>query len=143
MYITFIKQTDYNRRSYSAGASLNVPDATGREFIKTGYAIENVAMSIQSATVNRSAEFVVLQNIEDTLEALQELTACLATLASAMSSGAPALRVMPIGSVSTAVTGTLAVSSIANFGTGIPAKETVDDMNNMVVTLANIQNVTA
>jgi hypothetical protein len=63
-----------------------------------------------------------------------------------MNAGAPALRTTPIASVSTAVTGTLTavttVGTITNFGTSIPAKEMADDMNNLIVTMANINNVT-
>lgn len=78
-------------------------------------------------------------------ETLQELTSRLMVLGSMANSGAPALRVIPIASVSTAVTGavTVASTSITNFGTGVPAKEMSDDMNNVLVTLANIQNATA
>lgn len=74
---------------------------------------------------------------------LQELSQRLAPLASAMNSGAPALRTTPIASVSTAVTGTVTASSLTNFGTGIPASEMAHDMNNMTAVLANINNVTA
>ena len=80
-------------------------------------------------------------------ETLQELTARLTVIASMSNAGAPALRVIPIASVSTAVTGsvtaTVASTSITNFGTGVPAKEVADDMNNLMVTLANINNASA
>lgn len=77
-------------------------------------------------------------------ETLQELTARLAVLASMANSGAPALRTIPIASVSTAVTGSLtSVATLTNFGTGVPAKDVADDMNNLLVTLANINNTTA
>lgn len=76
---------------------------------------------------------------------LQELNARLMVIAGMANAGAPALRVIPIGSVSTAVTGavTVASTSITNFGTGTPAKEVADDINNQMVTLCNINNVTA
>ena len=60
--------------------------------------------------------------------------------------GAPALRVIPIASVSTAVTGTVAVSAVTNltnFGTGTPAKEVADDINSQMIHICNINNVTA
>lgn len=79
-------------------------------------------------------------------ETLQILTQRLEVIAGMANAGAPALRTIPIASVSTAVTGTVAVSAVTNltnFGTGIPAKETVDDINNTVVTLANINNAVA
>lgn len=76
---------------------------------------------------------------------LNELSARLAVLAGMANSGQPALRTIPIASVSTPVTGTLTgvttVGTITNFGTGVPAKEMSDDMNNLVVTIANINNV--
>lgn len=85
--------------------------------------------------------------LSELVETLQELTARLDTLASMANSGAPALRVIPIASVSTAVTGsvtaTVASTSITNFGTGIPAKEMADDINNYTAIVANINNVTA
>lgn len=91
---------------------------------------------------------------QDTLyelvQTLQELSQRLAPLASAMNAGAPALRTIPIASVSTAVTGSVTatvastvVSSLTNFGTGIPAKEMADDINNYTAIVANINNVTA
>lgn len=93
--------------------------------------------STKSSDVNILAELI---------KTLNELTSRLDVLAGMANSGAPALRVAPISSVSTAVTGsvtaTVASTSITNFGTGIPAKEMSDDMNNMVAILGNINNVT-
>ena len=88
---------------------------------------------------------------QDTLanlvETLQELNARLTVLTGMANAGAPALRTIPIASVSTAVTGsvtaTVASTSITNFGTGIPAKEMADDINNYTAIVANINNVTA
>lgn len=76
---------------------------------------------------------------------LQELNARLMVIAGMANAGAPALRVIPIASVSTAVTGsvTVASTSITNFGTGIPASEMAHDMNNMTAVLANINNANA
>lgn len=80
-------------------------------------------------------------------ETLQELTARLQVLTGMANAGQPALRVAPISSVSTAVTGTLTgvttVTNLTNFGTASPAKEVADDMNNLTVTLANINNAVA
>lgn len=78
-------------------------------------------------------------------QTLQELTARLAVLASMANAGQPALRIIPVGTtaVSGSVTATVASTSITNFGTGVPAKEVSDDINNMMVTLANINNASA
>lgn len=88
-----------------------------------------------------------LATLNSLIETLRSLVAVLSPLGGAMNAGAPALRTTPIASVSTAVTGTLTavttVGTITNFGTGIPAKEMADDINNFTVTLANINNVTA
>lgn len=81
--------------------------------------------------------------LNELVETLQELNARLMVLAGMANAGQPALRTIPIASVSTAVTGTLtAVTSLTNFGTGVPAKEVADDMNNLMITMANINNVT-
>lgn len=87
---------------------------------------------------------------QDTLyelvQTLQELNQRLAPLAAAMNSGAPGLRVTPNAAtlpVSGTVTATVASTSITNFGTGIPASEMAQDMNNMTAVLSNINNVTA
>lgn len=96
-----------------------------------------------SADVNENGELLV------SASDLQQMVQLLAQLVSAMNAGAPALRTIPIASVSTAVTGSVTatvastvVSSLTNFGTGIPAKEMADDMNNMAVQLSNINNIT-
>lgn len=87
------------------------------------------------------------ETLNELIETLNELNARLTTLAGMANAGQPALRVIPIASVSTAVTGsvtaTVASTSITNFGTGVPAKEVADDMNNLMVTLANINNASA
>jgi hypothetical protein len=93
------------------------------------------------------ATVVNQETLEVLVGTLQELVARLAVIASMANAGAPALRVIPIASVSTAVTGsvtaTVASTSITNFGTGVPAKEVADDINNMMITLANINNASA
>lgn len=77
-------------------------------------------------------------------ETLQELTARLTVLASMANSGQPALRTIPIASVSTAVTGsvtaTVANASILSIGSGATVSNA---MNNTLVTLANINNASA
>jgi len=79
------------------------------------------------------------------IETLNELNARLTVLAGMANSGAPALRTIPIASVSTAVTGTITavttVGTVTNFGTGIPASEMAHDINNTTAVLANINNV--
>lgn len=89
-----------------------------------------------SAEVNSNNELLV------SASDLQQIGQLLTQLVSAMNAGAPALRTIPIASVSTAVTGSVTVSSLTNFGTGIPASEMAHDMNNMTVQLANINNIT-
>ena len=81
---------------------------------------------------------------------LQELNHRISFLAGLANAGAPALRTIPIASVSTAVTGTVTatvastvVSSLTNFGTGIPASEMAHDINNQTAVLANINNASA
>lgn len=80
-------------------------------------------------------------------ETLQFLAVRLEVLASMANAGAPALRVIPIASVSTAVTGsvtaTVASTSITNFGTGVPATTVAWSQQNLLATQANINNATA
>ncbi len=86
------------------------------------------------------------ETLYELVQTLQELNARLMVIAGMANAGAPALRVIPIASVSTAVTGTVAVSAVTNltnFGTSTPAKEVAEDINNQMVTLCNINNVTA
>lgn len=75
---------------------------------------------------------------------LQELTARLEVLAGMANAGQPALRVIPIASVSTAVTGsvTATVSSMTNMGT-VPATTVAWANQNLLATQANINNATA
>lgn len=79
-------------------------------------------------------------------ETLQELTARLAVLAGMASSGQPALRVIPIASLSTAVTGSLTtvttVGSLTNIG-AVPATVVAWSQQNLLATQANINNATA
>lgn len=73
---------------------------------------------------------------------LQELTARLEVLAGMANSGQPALRVIPIASVSTAVTGSVVVSSMTNIG-AVPATTVAWANQNLLATQANINNATA
>jgi len=80
---------------------------------------------------------------------LQELTARLEVLAGMANAGQPALRVIPIASVSTAVTGSVTatvastvVSSMTNMGT-VPATTVAWANQNLLATQANINNATA
>lgn len=85
------------------------------------------------------------QLMAELIETLNELNARLMVLAGMANSGQPALRTIPIASVSTAVTGsvtaTVASTSITNFGTGYPATEVSHDINNYTAIVANINNV--
>lgn len=82
-------------------------------------------------------------------ETLQELTARLTVIASMANSGAPALRVIPIASVSTAVTGSLTtagtVSTVASLTAlgAVPGTLVGNAQNNVLVELANINNAVA
>lgn len=98
-----------------------------------------------STSTKQDSQIALETTLNSLVETLQELTSRLAVIASMANAGQPALRVIPIASVSTAVTGTVTVAStsITNFGTGIPASEMAHDMNNMTAVLGNINNVTA
>jgi hypothetical protein len=75
------------------------------------------------------------------LEAIHAMTARLSVLASAMNAGAVALRIIPIASVATSVSGSLTtVTGITNLG-GVPAYTTSVAQQNMNAVLSNIQNV--
>ncbi len=107
---------------------------------------ENGQVKTVGAAPVGGATSVNQDTLNSLIETLQELVQRLAPLASAMNAGAPALRTTPIASVSTAVTGTVAVSAVTNltnFGTGIPASEMAHDMNNQTAILANINNASA
>lgn len=89
---------------------------------------------------SNSTQQVTLNSL---VETLQELNTRLTVLASMSNAGAPALRTIPIASVSTAVTGTVtatvANASILSIGSGATVSNA---MNNTLTTLANINNVT-
>lgn len=103
-----------------------------------------VDTSLLSTSAKQTEQTALLTTLNSLIETNNYLTQFLSQLTGAMNSGAPALRTTPIASVSTAVTGTLTavttVGTITNFGTAIPAKEMADDMNNLIVTMANINN---
>lgn len=103
-----------------------------------------------ATAANQVAQSALLTAISSLIETNNTLVQRLEQLGSAMNAGAPALRVVVLTGSTTAVTGSLTsagtvttVGSITNFGTGVPAKEMADDMNNLIVTMANINNVTA
>ena len=76
-------------------------------------------------------------------ETLQFLAVRLEVLAGMANAGQPALRVIPIASVSTAVTGSVTVGTLTNFGTGVPANVVAWANQNLLSTQANINNATA
>lgn len=103
-----------------------------------------------ATSIKQDEQTALITTLNSLIETNNYLVQFLTQLTGAMNSGQPALRTIPIASVSTAVTGSVTatvastvVSSVTNFGTGIPAKEMADDMNNLMVTMANINNVTA
>lgn len=102
--------------------------------------------SLLATGAKQDSQTALLTTLNSLIETNNYLVQFLSQLTGAMNSGAPALRTTPIASVSTAVTGTLTavttVGTITNFGTGIPASEMAHDTNNLVVTMANINNVT-
>ena len=124
--------------------------------VKVSLDSEVVAISVSSLPLPTGAATSAKQDVEAALitalnsliETNNTIVQRLEQIASAMNSGQPALRTIPIASVSTAVTGSVTatvastvVSSLTNFGTGIPATEMANDMNNMTAILANINNV--
>lgn len=106
-----------------------------------------VDTSLLSTSAKQTEQTALLTTLNSLIETNNYLVQFLSQLTGAMNAGAPALRTIPIASVSTAVTGSLTavttVGTITNFGTAIPAKEMADDINNFTVTLANINNVTS
>ena len=109
----------------------------------------NVDTSLLATADKQDSQTELLTTLNSLLETNNALVQMMSQLIGAMNSGQPALRTIPIASVSTAVTGSVTatvastvVSSLTNFGTGIPAKEMADDINNMTVQLSNINNIT-
>jgi hypothetical protein len=100
-----------------------------------------------TASVSEDGELKVdAATLQALVMTLQELIQRLAPLAGMANSGQPALRVIPIASVSTAVSGSLTnvttVGTLTNFGTGVRASETANSINSISAALANINNVT-
>lgn len=108
----------------------------------------NNLKSMDEILPSRSATAAGQQEEISLISTLRDLVSALTPLGAAMNSGAPGLRVTPNAAtlpVSGSVTATVAstvVSSLTNFGTGIPASEMAHDMNNLVAVIANINNVT-
>lgn len=126
-------------------------DVTGANALKVdGSAVtQPVSITDVATATNQDEQTTLLTTLNALVEANNALVQMMSQLIGAMNSGAPALRIIPIASVSTAVTGSVTatvastvVSSLTNFGTGIPAKEMADDINNMTVDLCNINNIT-
>jgi len=106
-----------------------------------------VPLATGAATATKQDEQTAqLATLNSLIETLRSLVAVLSPLGGAMNSGAPGLRVTPTAAtlpISGSVTATVAstvVSSLTNFGTSIPASEMAHDMNNLVATMANINN---
>lgn len=106
-----------------------------------------VPLATGAATATKQDEQTAqLATLNSLIETLRSLVAVLSPLGGAMNSGAPGLRVTPNAAtlpISGSVTATVAstvVSSLTNFGTSIPASEMANDMNNLVATMANINN---
>lgn len=106
-----------------------------------------VPLATGAATATKQDEQTAqLATLNSLIETLSSLVAVLSPLGGAMNSGAPGLRVTPNAAtlpISGSVTATVAstvVSSLTNFGTSIPASEMAHDMNNLVATMANINN---
>lgn len=106
-----------------------------------------VEVSGGATSVKQDEQTVLLAAINSLIETNNILVQRLEALGSAMNAGAPALRVVALTGSTTAVTGSLTsagtVSTVTNFGTGVPAKEMAAGMNNLMVTMANINNTTA
>ena len=106
-----------------------------------------VPLATGAATATKQDEQTAqLATLNSLIETLRSLVAVLSPLGGAMNSGAPGVRVTPNAAtlpISGSVTATVAstvVSSLTNFGTSIPASEMAHDMNNLVATMANINN---
>lgn len=110
--------------------------------------LSTIPLATGAATATKQDEQTALiTTLNNLIENLNSLVNVLLPLGAAMNSGQPALRVNPIAAAATVVSGSVTatvastvVSSLTNFGTGIPAKEMADDINNLVVTMANINN---
>lgn len=103
-----------------------------------------------ATAAKQTEQTALITTLNSLIENLNSLVNVLLPLGAAMNSGQPALRVNPIAAAATVVSGSVTatvastvVSSLTNFGTGIPATEMAHDMNNLTAIMANINNVTA
>lgn len=120
----------------TSGVAINPATEEKQDAIVT--AVQNITIPAPEG----GATEVNQETLISLIQTLQETNHRLSFLAGMANGGAPALRTIPIASVSTAVTGTV-TATVTNFGTGIPASEMAHDMNNMTAVLANINNANA
>ena len=124
------------------GAPVVIVDANGDQATVTDGKLD-VNASVSTVGLATSVNQETLNSL---IETLNELNARLMVLASMANSGQPALRVIPIASVATAVSGSLttvtSVGSLTNIGT-VPANVVAWSQQNLLVTQANINNATA
>lgn len=99
---------------------------------------------IKANVANQELMLIDNATLIELVKTLAELSARLQVLTGMANSGAPALRTIPIGSVSTAVTGTVtatvANATIASVG-GVPAYPISVSKLNEVAIISNINNV--
>lgn len=101
---------------------------------------------------NQNTIILNQETLDSLVETLNELNARLTVLAGMANSGIPALRTIPVASVSTAVTGTVtatvanatvtSVGTLTNMGV-VPATLVGNAENNILAELANIKNAVA
>lgn len=110
---------------------------------------EGAASSGGATEAKQDSQITLETTIVSLAETIQELSQRIAFFGSIRHQN-DSLKVTPMASVSTAVTGTVTatvastvVSSLTNFGTGIPASEMACNINNQMVHTCNINNVTA
>jgi len=150
----------YGSALYKEDGTLDIMDSTGDVTNRIGLTDTElrasplpisgaVTITGGATSAKQDEQTTLLTAINNLIETNNYLIQFLSQLTGAMNAGTPALRTIPIASVSTAVTGSVTatvastvVSSLTNFGTGIPASEMAHDMNNMTVQLANINNIT-
>lgn len=111
-----------------------------------GGGASEVNLKNEVGTVINPATLELQTQLLSLTETLQELNSRLMVLASMANAGQPALRVIPIASVATAVSGSLttvtSVGSLTNIGT-VPANVVAWSQQNLLVTQANINNASA
>lgn len=132
------------------GSDINPATKEGQEDIVEAIGNITIPAPVGGATEAKQDSQITLQTtIASLAETILELSQRIAFLGSIKQHQTESLRVTPVSSVSTAVTGSLtsagtvtSVGTLTNFGTGIPASEMAHDINNQMVTLCNINNVT-